>query len=126
MLTVNDLAMLPGRIIAAELKNLYDTLNNKYFAGALPSNTVTVFFDHHLYPHLGHAMAHAGRDHFGAWIIGIDDRLRDFENVVEILLLHEMIHVELGTEEHGSSFQARFRALVEAGAFDGPFSGVDK
>jgi hypothetical protein len=41
MLTAKDLAQLPGRSESPKLKALYDDLNAKYFAGALPRNTAS-------------------------------------------------------------------------------------
>jgi hypothetical protein len=125
MMTAKDLAELPGRSESTKLKTLYDTLNQKYFGGALPGtrppfSTSTIYF-------LIWLMRWATRERitFGGWIIGIDQRLQEFENILEILLLHEMIYVELGTDSHGSEFRERFRMLVSVGAFDTPFIGVD-
>jgi hypothetical protein len=84
-----------------------------------------VFFQRELFPHLAHAKGHAGRDHYGSWIVGIDARFEELDNLLENLLLHEMIHVELAGEGHGPNFKARFRALAVAGAFDCSFIGLD-
>ena len=59
-------------------------------------------------------------------VILIDKGLRPYGRMVQVILLHEMIHAEFPhhisqpfTEDHGMVFQHRMVELFNTGAFDG-------
>jgi len=52
------------------------------------------------------------------YFIAINNCLRRFTELAEVVLLHEMIHARYPQIGHGSVFQKERRRLVKAGALD--------
>lgn len=65
------------------------------------------------------------------WIV-VSSKLREFHNIVNILLIHEMVHAFLHTVDsyrgypcdggHGGRFQSELDRLYRMGAYDGLFN----
>ena len=101
----------------------YHTINRKYFEGRLP-NLEVYYEPMRLQKNRGGmcttsgytAIAKGGRILF----IAINDKLRKFEDLAELVLLHECIHVKypLDPDDHGPRFQKERRRLIVAGAID--------
>ena len=102
----------------------YHSINRKYFEGKL--SNVEVYWE----PMKGKsakgtietrsgytAIDPKGRTLF----IAINDKLRPFGDLAELVLIHEMVHVKypLDRNDHGPVFQKECRRLIKAGALDG-------
>lgn len=93
-----------------ELRAMYERLNKRWFNGAL--DVKVSFVD---------LSDDGDNGAFQNGEIEIDTALRKVGDLVEIILLHEMVHAELSPEyqnAHGMRFQARILELIKQGAYD--------
>jgi hypothetical protein len=100
-----------------ELKDWYNDFNASYFGGKLPKDTVIGRFTNKGYL----AVTYKGKD--GVFVIGFSDsyNLGDIHN--ELVLLHEMCHIESWHEiakgtDHGRQWRVCMYKLKAQGAFD--------
>jgi hypothetical protein len=108
-----------------DLEKWFKQFNKRFFENRISSKVQVRF-----------AMSEDDRDDIGddcdgvyltnEKIILIDKNLRGYVRLLQIILLHEMVHAEFPhhisqpfTEDHGMIFQHRVVELFEAGAFDG-------
>ena len=101
----------------SDLRSLYRQLNGRFFNDRCPKDLKVSFS--------------VLRDDDGICTdddIQISSKLKGHGTMVAIVLLHEMVHVELGYDGyvgypkdgmHAMRFQARLWELVKAGAYDG-------
>lgn len=94
-----------------QLTAMFDRLNKKWFDGRLHAKVA--FAD--LSDVWSDGAFEDGR-------IEIDNPLKHIgDDLVEIVMLHEMVHAELSPEyqnAHGMRFQARIAELIRQGAYD--------
>ena len=108
-----------------DLANWFERINERFFSDRLDSSIEVRFATSET------DQDELGDDCDGSYnhddrVILIDKKLRGYPRVVEILVLHEMIHAEFPdhisqseTEDHGTMFQHRLVELFHQGAYDG-------
>lgn len=106
-----------------EMQQYYISYNVKYFDGRLPIDTLVECSPLHI-DDLGY-QGETSKDNKGRYQITIAQELCEGERVYLPVLLHEMVHIDIGDREndtgpflHGPLFHDEMRRLAEAGAFD--------
>ena len=99
----------------ADLKAMYRQLHRKYFKGELNPDMI-VRLDKDIEIEYGHV--------YGVFEppeeILINPKIKNFSEIVQVTILHEMVHASLGIHNHhGMRFQARIVELFNQGAYDG-------
>lgn len=95
-----------------DLQNMYLHFNKRYFGNRLYKGMVVAFED------LGRNLGVARMYRNTALYINISKNLRHSNVLVAMTLLHEMVHVEFPTIEHGPKFNKRMLKLAKQGAFN--------
>jgi hypothetical protein len=99
--------------MATDINKVFRQYRKKYFNNRIP--IVSVRFGR--VPHGGQAETDFWGDE--PVVITISRRHVNSGRIARIVLLHEMIHLELGVEEgHGKKFSKRKRKLMKQGAYD--------
>lgn len=105
------------RMMDKNLQSIYKKINNRFYEGALPLDCKVHF----------EKLGDEDGMSFGEHEIIINEKLKQFPVFVEVVLLHEMVHVSLlgyvgdieNDGDHGMRFQAGLDALYKKGAYDG-------
>ena len=109
-----------------QLQTEYDQDNAKYFGGQLPPAVIRLA---EIPPDDkgNYFLGESGRGLFGAFEIRVDPRWNLAGQTAHATLLHEMCHFDAWEKtgnfdaEHGPTFQACERRLLDAGAMNGIF-----
>jgi hypothetical protein len=100
-----------------KLKRLYLELNRKWFENKLPKD-IKVKFSKHI-----NKNSIDGAYYYKDRVIYIASAAREFPIYLEIILLHEMVHVKTrerdGLGHHGPEFHSETFKLVRVGAYMG-------
>lgn len=102
-----------------QLKQWYDEWNVVYFDGQLPTNVRIASSP--IVEDMDEALGETFHsDEPGNIIILIDEKYLSSSKIFRMILLHEMVHVELGPDswDHGKEFTAEIHRLILAGAYD--------
>jgi len=114
--------------VVTYLKQSYLEYNSRYFRGRLPKDCRVIYSDLSKLRYMGahKATTKDGDRKNSKHIIWIDHKLRWSNKLVDMTLLHEMVHLKLfkkyGHEVprglHGPLFQKEMKRLAKVGAFN--------
>lgn len=104
------------------LQSLYRRYNKKFFDGKLPADIPIKFVDMSA-TNQGGLCTTVASEGLVLHVIYLDSTFREYDNLLKLFLLHEMVHVQIpaldGQDPHGKEFDDGMMRLCFRGALKG-------